>query len=121
MQGEPKYPDGVKLLQRTIQLQGELRRSLESTGATPLQASILTYLHYHSDVPPRNVWLASHLRLSTPTVSEALLKMTQKKWITRDLACDDKRERELRLTKQGHMVLQKVLSALNGQRWRLFR
>jgi DNA-binding MarR family transcriptional regulator len=121
MQDKPKDSDGVQLLQRTIQLHGEFRRSLEPTGVTPLQASILTYLHDHSEVPPRTSWLAVHLRLSIPTLSEAVLNMIQKKWMTRERAFDDRRASELRLTKQGRLVAQKILSALNGHGSRLLK
>ena len=121
MQDKLKYSDRVQLLQRTIQLHGELRTSLEPTGVTPLQASILTYLHDHSEVPPRTSWVALHLRLSIPTLSEAVLRMIQKKWISRERAFDDRRASELRLTKQGRIVVQKVLSALNGHGSRLLK
>jgi len=47
--------------------------------------------------------------------------MIQNKWNTRERAFDDRRASELRLTKQGRIVVQKVLSALNGHGSRLLK
>jgi DNA-binding MarR family transcriptional regulator len=76
-------------------------------------ASILVHLDRHSGLSPRK--LATHLGVSSSTLSAALSRLSELGYLTNEPGKTDRRKREIRLTARGAEAIAST-SVLNAER-----
>ena len=115
MQGvEHNGHEELTLLELVLQLHGEFRRSLEPIGVTPLQAGVLLYVRRHTGTNMTNAAAALCVRM--PTLSEVVQDLVRKRWVTKRRALHDDRALCLRLSRQGEVLVQKIMKHIRAIR-----
>jgi len=93
-------------LEVVLQLHGEFRRSLESIRVTSLQAGVLLFLRRQAEAKIMDA--AAALCVRPPTSTDVVKGLVRKRWVTKRRSVTDTRVVQLRLSRQGQAVTQKI-------------
>ena len=96
----------LTLLELVLQLEGELRRSLEPIRVTPLQAGVLLFLRRHAEAKVTDTAAALGVRL--PTLSTVVKALARKRWVTKRRSVTDARVVSLSLSRRGRVITRKI-------------
>ena len=99
-------PKVSTLLEVVLQLNGELRKTLEPIRVTPLQAGVLLVLSRHAATNLTDA--AATLRVSSPTMSEVVKDLVRKRWVTKRRSVTEYRAVQLELSRQGHTLARHI-------------
>jgi len=95
-------------LERVLWLQGQFRRELEPIGVTPLQAGVLLYVYVRRHTETNMTKTAAALSLRLPTLTDVVNDLVRKRWVTKQRLVTDARVVQLRLSRRGLMLAQKI-------------
>ena len=95
-------------LERVLWLQGQFRRELEPIGVTPLQAGVLLYVYVRRHTETNMTKTAAALSLRLPTLTDVVNDLVRKRWVTKQRPMTDARVVQLRLSRRGLMLAQKI-------------
>ena len=104
----------LTLLELVLQLHGDFRRRLTPLHVTPLQAGVILYLHRHPEAKLKEP--AAALGLKPPTLAVVIHDLVRKRWVTKRRALHDDRALCLRLSRQGEVLVQKIMKHIRAIR-----
>jgi DNA-binding MarR family transcriptional regulator len=85
-----------------------LWQSSKSTGLSPLQIQIVTFLSFHPPVQRKVSYLAQEFNMTKPTVSDAIKTLEEKGLIVKITEENDTRSYTINLTDKGNLVAQET-------------
>jgi DNA-binding MarR family transcriptional regulator len=98
-----------------------LWQASKSTGLSPLQIQILTFLSFHPPLQRKVSYLAQEFNMTKPTVSDAIKSLEEKGLISKETTESDSRSYTIHLTDKGSNLAeetsafaQKFSTALGG-------
>lgn len=98
-----------------------LWQASKSTGLSPLQIQILTFLAFHPPAQRKVSYLAQEFNMTKPTVSDAIKSLEEKGLVWKEASVIDSRTYTISLTEKGTILAQqtaifanKFNSALGG-------
>ena len=83
-------------------MHGQFRRSLEPRRVTPLQAGVLLFVRRHPEAKVTDA--ADALVVRVPTVSDVLIDLVRKRWVTKRYSVEDRRVVRVQLSRRGHAL-----------------
>ena len=92
----------LTLLELLLQLEGDIRQSLEPIRVTPSQGGVILFLRRHAEANVTDAATALGVRL--PTMVEVVKNLVRKRWVTKRYSVEDRRTASLRLSRQGHAL-----------------
>jgi len=99
------------LVRRLHQIsQGLFHQELEDFGVTPIQYSLLQTIHNNPSIDQQT--LARAVALDTSTTAGVVDRLESKGLVTRSPSPDDRRVRQLQLTKDGEQLLFAVIPGM---------
>ena len=99
----------LEWLQSVAAMRAVLRRSLASHGLTELKFSTLVTLFTLDPNPTMEADLATHARVTRPSVTSALNELQKQRLVARERSTIDRRITHVRLTRKGHTVIDAAL------------
>lgn len=85
-----------------------LWQASKSTGLSPLQIQILTFLSFHPPLQCKVSYLAQEFNMTKPTVSDAIKTLEEKELITKITEASDTRSYTINLTPKGVLLAQET-------------
>ena len=105
---EPRCQAMLDILSAADALRSALRHSLHYAEISELQFCVLTILLALDPLPCTPALLADHAGVSRAAITEALDRIEERKWITRDRSQEDRRTYFIRLTEFGRSVIDQL-------------
>jgi len=95
------------LLEVMLRVHGEFRGRLAPLRVTPLQAGVLLYLHRQGEAKLKHV--AAAVQVQSPTLGVVINDLVRKRWVTKQRVPHDDRSLCLRLSRQGAVLVQRIM------------
>ncbi len=85
-----------------------LWQASKSTGLSPLQIQILTFLAFHPPAQRKVSYLAEEFNMTKPTVSDAIKSLEEKSLVAKEPSLSDSRSYTINLTEKGQALAQQT-------------
>ncbi|MCU0427607.1 MAG: MarR family winged helix-turn-helix transcriptional regulator [Candidatus Kapabacteria bacterium] len=80
----------------------------KSTGLSPLQIQILTFLAFHNPEQRTVSYLAEEFNMTKPTISDAIKSLEEKSIVKKEPSLVDSRSYTINLTEKGNLLAQQT-------------
>ncbi|HEX2545433.1 MAG TPA: MarR family transcriptional regulator [Ramlibacter sp.] len=115
--GEDLYEQPGHLIRRAHQIALGMFNEHVGRDVTPIQYAILRMVHEVPDID--QVGLARRIGLDTSTTASAAARLETKGLLSRNIVPTNRRQLELRLTKDGEHLLQSLVTGVHTMRQEL--